>query len=336
MSPATVFGTLPDGREVRAHELVAGRLRVQVLELGAIVNRVEVDGQDVAIGFDTLEQQQMAKAYFGAVVGRYANRLAKARYAVDGREFRVTANEGANALHGGVEGFDARLWTVVANDDASITLELVSPDGDQGFGGELTARATYTVADDALRLELSATTDAPTVCALTSHLYLNLAGSGSIDDNILQVNASGYVPIDAESIPLGTIADVAGTPFDLRQPTRVGDAVRTDNPQVSLAKGIDHSFDIDGEGFRRAARVECPTSGRVVEVWSDQPALQVYTGNFLDGLWTARGGRRLRQGDALALEPHVHPDTPNQPWEGDAVLRPGEIWNSTIEWRFAG
>ena len=333
------FGTLPGGRAVTRYVLQRdGGPRVELLDLGATVNSLRLVGDDpsteVAIGFTDLSQRTpAAAAHFGAVVGRYANRLAEGRFAIDGDTFQVTQNEGTTALHGGVDGFDARLWTVVESGDEAITLELVSPDGDQGFPGELTARATYRLLPDGLRLELTATTTAPTVCALTNHLYLNLDRSAGIDGYQLQVEADRYVPIDAHSIPLGRLDDVTGTPFDLRQPTRIAEAVRTDDEQVGLAKGIDHSFDVNCSGLRRMARVACPSNGRVLEVHSDQPALQVYTGNFLDGTWTERDGRRLRQGDALALEPHVHPDSPNQPWPGDAVLRPGETFASAIEWR---
>ena len=336
------FGTLSGGQEVTEYLLGSddGR-QLRLLDLGAGVQGYRLVGSDpateVMVGFDTFErQQQAASAYFGAVVGRYANRLAGGRFSIDGTTYQVTQNEGSNALHGGVEGFDARVWTVTEETDTSISFQLVSPDGDQGFPGELTATATYTLLDDGFALDLSATTDKPTVCCLTSHAYINLAGGDTAMDHMLQVEAGGYVPIDAQSIPLGRIDHVDGTPFDLRSPVRVGDAVRTDDEQIALAKGIDHSFDVDGSGLRRVARVSDPKTGRVLELVSDAPALQVYTGNFLDGAWIASSGKRLRQGDALALEPHNHPDTPNQPWDGDAVLRPGERFSSRIEYHITG
>ena len=341
MTESSVYGTLPEG-EVREYVLTRpGAPRVTVLDLGATINSIRLDaddpGTEVCIGFTDLDQRLPAvSGYFGAVVGRYANRIGGARFELDGHTYDLSANENGNTLHGGVDGFDKRIWTVVEASSESISLELVSPDGDQGFPGELTARATYRLLDDGLALDLSATTDATTVCLLTSHLYLNLAGAGTAENHLLSVEADKYVPIDPESIPLGTLADVSGTPFDLRRPTRVGDPVRADDEQVGRAKGIDHSFQVRGEGLRRFARVEEPASDRALELSSDQPGVQVYTGNFLDGSWVTSAGVRLRQGDAVALEPQQHPDAPNQHWSTRAVLRPGEEWTSRIEWRFSG
>ncbi len=335
----TTYGTLPAG-EVHEYVLTRpGAPRVGVLDLGATVNSIRLDADDpaseVVVGFPDLDARLPAvSAYFGAVVGRYANRIADARFELDGVTYDLSANEAGNTLHGGVEGFDSRIWTPVEASSDAITFELVSPDGDQGFPGRLTARATYTLLDDGLALDLSASTDAPTVCLLTSHLYVNLAGSGTAENHLLSVEADQYVPIDARSIPLGELADVAGTPFDLRSPAPIGVRVRADDAQIGLVQGIDHSFQVRGEGLRRMARVEDPATGRVLELFSDQPGVQVYTGNFLDGSWVGASGARLRQGDALALEPQQHPDAPNQHWSSDAVLRPGEQWTSRIEWRF--
>ncbi len=335
------YGDLPDGRSVTEYVLThAAGPRLTVLDLGATVNSLLLAAQDpaseVVVGFTDLErQQEAAGAYFGAVVGRYANRIAHGRFTLDGTEHQLSTNEGDTTLHGGVDGFSARSWKFKDHDDDSITLGLTSPDGDQGFPGELVATARYQVLADGFRLELAAVSTAPTVAALTSHLYLNLAGGGTVEDHLLQVEADHYVPIDERSIPLGRLAEVDGTPFDLRSPTRIGDAVRREGEQIALAKGIDHSFDIRGEGMRTVARVQCPGTGRRLELLSDQPALQVYTGNFLDGEWISANGQRLRQSDALALEPHLHPDSPNQDWDDDAVLRPGEQWTSQIEWHFS-
>ena len=338
---STVYGVLPEG-EVHEYVLTRpGAPRVALLDLGAAINGIRVDaddsGSDVCIGFTDLDQRLPAMSgYFGAVVGRYANRIADGRFELDGHTYQLSTNENGNTLHGGVDGFDKRIWSVVESSAESITFELVSPDGDQGFPGTLTARATYTLLDDGLALDLSATTDAPTVCLLTNHLYLNLAGGGTAENHLLSVEAAQYVPIDPESIPLGNLADVAGTPFDLREPTRVGDPVRSDDEQIGRAKGIDQSFQVRGEGVRPFARVEDPASGRVLELSSDQPGVQVYTGNMLTGVWVTAAGLRLRQGDAIALEPQQHPDAPNQHWSTRCVLRPGEEWTSRIEWRFSG
>ena len=199
----------------------------------------------------------------------------------------------------------------------------------------VTARAAYEVVADGFVLELSATTDAPTPLGLTSHLYLNLAGAGTINEHLLQIPASGYVPIDAASIPVSGPVPVQGTPFDFREPAVIGDRVRVPHEQIGLAKGIDHSFDVDGSGLREVAVVSEPSSGRSLRMVSDAPALQFYSGNFLDGA-VVSAGRRLRQGDAMALEPHDHPDSPNQDWAAEVVLRPGETWTRRIEWHFSG
>lgn len=341
MSTRTTLGHLPDGRPLT--QLVLGRTdgpQLRLLDQGASVHGFRLRGDDpsseVVVGFADLEHQQQAiGAHFGAVVGRCANRIAGGSFELDEVRHQVTQNEGSTALHGGVDGFTFRTWRVVEDCDESITFELVSPDGDQGFPGELTARATYRLLDDGFRLELSATTDAPTVCCLTSHAYLNLAGGGTAEDHVLTVEADQFVPIDSASIPLGHLEPVDDSPFDLRTPTRIADAVRVEHPQIAVAKGIDHSFEVRGEGMRRHARLECPASGVTLELFSDQPALQVYTGNFLDGAWVPTSGQRLRQGDALALEPHQHPDSPNQDWGHSVVLRPGQTWFRTIEWRFS-
>lgn len=338
----TTFGTLPDGREVREFVLQrANGPRLAVLDLGATVNSFRLDGDDpsteLVVNFPTLDAQQAARtAYFGAVIGRYANRIAQGRFTLDGVEHQITQNEGTTALHGGVDGFDARTWDVAEQSDERITFELTSPDGDQGFPGEVVCRATYTLTADGFALDLSARTDAPTVCALTSHLYLNLAGAGSILDHELTVDADGYLPIDAESIPLGRVEDVSETPFDLRGPVRIGDRVTADHPQIAVARGIDHSFDLRPSQLdvHRAVRLACPANGRVLEVWTDQPAVQVYTGNFLDGSWTSSAGP-LEQYAAIAIEPQQHPDSPNQDWGRSAVLRPGEDYRWHTEWRFS-
>ncbi len=339
------FGELPDGRPVTAYPLVGDDgTQLTVLDLGATVQRLRAfadgpggaGGVDVVLGFPDLAGYLADPApYFGAVVGRYANRLAGSSFVLDGQTHHVTSNEGATCLHGGPGGFHRQLWEVTAYADAAITLELVSPDGDQGFPGRLVATATYTVGPGLVTIDLAATTDAPTVVNLTNHAYFNLAGEGigSVDGHLLTVDADAYLPIDDESIPVGHAADVQGTPFDLTLPVLVGDRARDPHEQIGAVGGIDHAFQLRGEGLRRAARLEDPASGRVLEVHTDQPALQVYTGNSLDGSIVGRGGSRYRQGDGIALETQRHPDAPNQPWLPSAVLRPGETYRSVTQWR---
>ena len=215
-----------------------------------------------------------------------------------------------------------------------MSLELVSPDGDQGFPGELTARATYEVAPGQVTLTLTASTDAATVVSLTNHAYFNLAGTEghAVDDHLLSVAADAFLPVDEESIPLGHAEPVAGTPFDLTSPRRLGDVVRDPHPQVRRARGLDHAYWLNGEGLRCVARLEHPGSGRILEVHTDQPSLQVYTGNLLDGRLRGRGGRLLRQGDGLALETQQFPDAPNQGWLPSPVLRPGAEYRAVTRW----
>ncbi len=348
MTDARPFGTLPDGRTVTAYRLgEPDGLSVTILDRGATIQRLDVPGIDgpggepvnLALGFDTLEGYLGSDAYFGAVVGRYANRLAGSQFQLDGTTYHLAANNGANCLHGGVDGFDARIWDVVGAPTANrLTLRLVSPDGDQGFPGRLEVLATYHVGEGALTLDLQALTDAPTVVNLTNHVYLDLGGEGSggIDDHLLAVDADAYLPVDAAGIPTapdGALERVAGTPFDLRDAALGGERIRSGHEQIGAVRGIDHSFHLNGTGFRRAASVRDLDSGRGLEVWTDQVAVQVYTGNFLDGSPVGTSGRRYRQGAGLALETQHHPDAPNRSALPSPVLRPGHRYAARTQWR---
>lgn len=344
MRPTTTsFGRLADGSEVTAHTMSASSagLRLTVLDLGATVARLQVPGRDggltdVALGLATAADYASGEnPYLGATVGRYANRIGGARFTLDGVRHVLAANEGTTCLHGGPRGFHAHRWAVVGDDDGSLELELVSPDGDQGFPGTLTARVRYTVTDDAVTIEHRAETDAPTVVSLTNHTYFNLAGGGTVDDHRLTVAADAFLPVDAESIPLGRPEPVQDGPFDFRAPATIVDRVRAQHPQVHLASGIDHAFVVRGDGHRVAARLEHPTSGRSLEVSTTQPSVQVYTGNKLDGSLLDRDGRRLEKRAGVALECQGYPDAPNQPGFPSAVLRPGELYRETTVWRFS-
>ncbi|WP_270887940.1 aldose epimerase family protein [Pedococcus sp. 5OH_020] len=347
MNEPTPFGELPDGRPVTAYTLGGeGAPELRVLDVGATVQSLRphdprgggVDGYGPNLVLGHREASAYVArppAYHGAVVGRYANRIAQGRFSLDGVTHRLEPNEGATCLHGGPGGFHARLWTVKDLQPASITFQLVSQDGDQGFPGELTAWATYRVEPDTVVVELSASTTKPTVVNLTNHSYFNLSGegSGSVDGHVLTVDADRYLPVDSTSIPIGAPAEVAGTPFDLTRGARIGEVVRAPHRDIGIVGGLDHSFDLRGEGLRRAARIEDPASGRSLEVHTDQPALQVYSGNFLDGVTVGSGGKRYRQGDGVALETQRHPDAPNQDWLPSPVLRPGETYRSLTLWR---
>lgn len=341
MPTPTTIATLPDGREVREITLSRNGAQLRVLDLGATVTSYRSDAGDPAsemiIGFDDFEQQQLAsKAYFGAALGRYPNRIANGRFTLDGREVQLSTNEGSTHLHGGVDGFAHRTWQVDQLSDEQVIFALTSPDGDQGFPGQVQASVTYTMLEDGFSIDFDAVSDTTTVLGMTTHIYVNLnpGASGSIDDHELQVFGDTYCPVDELSIPVGVMAPVEGTPFDFRTPARLGDRVRVDDEQIGLAGGIDHAFGVSGEGLRPQVVVRDPRSGRRLEMVSNQPAIQVYTGNKLDGTWVSRGGR-LRQGDGLALEPGLVPDAPNQSWAPTAIVQAGEHFTNRIEYHLS-
>lgn len=345
------FGTLGDGRSVEKITLTnANGLSATVMTLGATLQALHVpdrDGKldDVVLGHDTPGEYVAHRNFFGATVGRYANRIAQGRFALDGREYRLGANDGPHHLHGGDGGFDQQLWTVRAvseGDEAQAEFELLSPDGDGGYPGALHVTAAYTLEeDDQLRIEYRATTDAPTIVNVTSHALFNLAGEGAHSDVLgqrLTLHASRYTPVDATLIPTGAFAPVAGTPFDFREPRAIGSAIRDGHdPQVRVGRGYDHNFVIDGTPgtLRPAAVLEDPASGRVMDMFVTAPGLQVYSGNFLDGTVAGKRGRLYRQSDGLALEPQAFPDAPNQPDFPSARLDPGTEYVSTMLLRFS-
>ncbi len=288
------------------------------------------------LGHPDVAERLASSDYIGGTIGRYANRIAGGRFVLDDREVTVGAHDRGNSLHGGPDGFDVRLWDVVSHGPDEVVLSLTSPDGDQGFPGTVEVTTTYRVEGDTVSVEMTATTDATTVVNLTNHAYLNLdgEGAGTIDEHLLLVEADLYTPVDATGIPLGEHAAVEGTPFDLREASVLGPAIRAEHPQVVDAQGIDHNYVVRGEGLRRAAVLTSPRTGTSVELWSDQPGVQVYTGNFLDGSRRSTSGGRYRQGDGIALEPQLFPDSPHHPEWPSAVLEPGETYRARIEWRF--
>jgi aldose 1-epimerase len=336
-------GNLPDGRGVQW--IVLGRAPgpvLTLLDLGATVRGLEITGGDgvrraVVLGQATPAEYLESTDYLGGTIGRYANRIRAGRFSLDGHEVRVGTHDRGNHLHGGPDGFDRRVWHLEEHDDVHARLSLESPDGDQGFPGALVAGVTFTVLDDGVRVELTATTDAPTVVNLTSHAYFNLdgPGAGTVDDHLLRVRAEEYTPVDRTGIPLGGHAPVADTAFDFREPRPIGPAIRSGEEQVRLARGIDHNYVLSGDGLRPVATLASPRTATALELLTDQPGLQVYTGNFLDGSRPSAAGGTYRQGDGIALEPQLFPDTPNRPEFGSAVLRPGETYASTLEWRFS-
>jgi aldose 1-epimerase len=311
-------------------------LSAEVVALGARLARLRVPDAagvpgDVVLG---LSDYRADRAYLGATVGRYANRLAGGAFVLDGRRYTVPRNEGTVALHGGTDGFDRQEFTTSAGDHA-VTFRRTSQDGENGFPGNLEVAVTYTVRDRELEIEHTAVTDAPTVVNLANHAYLNLAGAGSVEGHRIRIAAAAYLPVDAALIPTGECAPVAGTPFDLRTPTPIGRHLRADHPQLHRTRGYDHCYVLDGgPGLREAAYVEEPVSGRTLTLLTDQPGLQFYSGNSLDGSFALHDGTAVRQGDAFCLEAQAFPDAPNQPSFPSAVLRPGETYRSRTVFRF--
>ena len=339
------FGRTTDGQAVDRHVLVRGSLRVTVIAFGAVVTAIEVPDRagrsaNVVLGLDTLAGYETVSPSFGAIVGRYANRIAGGRFSLDGHPYRLSVNEGPNTLHGGPENFGRRLWRVESSDATRLVLSRRSPDGEAGFPGTLDVRVIYSLpADGVLRIDYAAVTDRPTVLNLTNHSYFNLAGegAGSVLGHVVQVEADAFAPTDATQIPTGALRPVAGTPFDFRTPRPLEARIRDGDPQLASAKGYDHTFVIRGPAgtLRPAATCRDPGSGRRLAVWTTQPALQLYSGNNLDGTLTGPSGRLYRSGDGVCFETQGFPDAPNQPDFPSAVLRPGETFTAATEFRFS-
>jgi aldose 1-epimerase len=343
------FGALPGGAEARLFTLDNGRgMRATVTDYGGIVTSLIVPdraghGADVVLGYDSLEAYLRASPYFGAIVGRYANRIAHARFTLDGTTYTLAANDHGNSLHGGLVGFDKRLWQAEPFHDsaqAGVRLHLVSADGDEGYPGRLDVVVTYAVTDsNELRLTYLATTDKPTVLNLSHHGYWNLAGhaSGDILGAELMLAADSFTPVDSLLIPTGAVRSVAGTPLDFRTPTAIGARIGQDDEQLRFGKGYDHNWVVDGAAgtLRLAARVRDPGSGRVMEVLTTEPGIQFYSGNFLDGTNIGKGGTAYRHRAGFCLETQHYPDSPNHPSFPPTVLRPGQEYRSTTVYRFS-
>nr|WP_097065043.1 aldose epimerase family protein [Sphingomonas guangdongensis] len=347
------FGRLPDGREVPAVTLTnRNGVSAKVIAYGAALQSMLVPDRagrvaDVTIGYADIDGYLRKPQFFGATVGRFANRIARGRFTLDGRQYQVPVNDGVNSLHGGTAGFDKVLWEVVrvtSGPSASVTLRYVSPDGDQGYPGTLTAEATYSLDEaNALTIEYRATTDKPTIANITNHAFWNLAGEGSPGGamrHLLTIPADTYLPTDAGAIPTGERASVRGTNFDFRQPRAIGDRVRdASDRQLVYGRGYDHNWIVGTAvtpDLHLTARVTEPVSGRGFELWSNQPGLQFYSGNFFDGTTINKADRILRMGDAIVLEPQIFPDTPNQRGFPTARLNPGETFRNTMVYRFTG
>ncbi|MDT8896515.1 aldose epimerase family protein [Halomonas sp. I1] len=357
-----VFGMLSDGREVALYTLTNARgARLSVTPYGGIIVALEVPDaegkfEDVVLGFDRLEDYlsstyRQANPYFGVLIGRYGNRIAGGEFALDGEVHTLPTNDGDNHLHGGDQGFDRRLWKAETVEDkrgVGLILTLTSPDGDQGYPGELQARVRYTLSDDnAVIVDYQATSDATTPVNLTQHSYFNLDGvtgeraaGDDILDHRLTINAAAFTPVDEGLIPTGELRSVAQTPFDFREPTAIGERIEADNTQLARGQGYDHNFVLDREGLGEddlvtAARLEAGHSGRVMEVLTTEPGLQFYSGNFLDGTLTGKSGATYGHRFGLALETQHFPDSPNQADFPSTLLRPGETYQSQTRYVFS-
>ncbi|MFI0810231.1 aldose epimerase family protein [Streptomyces echinatus] len=338
-----LFGTLADGTRVHRWSLENGGTRLKVLSYGGIVQSLEIPDRhgryaNVSLGYDDLAAYVTGTTFFGATIGRYGNRIAKGRFTLDGRTYQLSVNDGENSLHGGAKGFNTKVWDVepfTAGTDVGLHLYDTSADGEMGYPGTLRTRVTFTLNRHGdWRIDYAATTDRPTVVNLTNHTYYNLAGegSGSICGHELWLAASRYTPTDAGLIPTGELAKVTGTPFDFTRPKPVGRDLRTGHGQLVTAKGYDHNFVLDKGVTARPEHVVTlrdPESGRTLRILTDQPGVQFYSGNFLDGTLVGTSGRTYRQGDGLCLETQHFPDSPNQPSFPSTVLRPGQTYRST-------
>ncbi|NQE61256.1 aldose epimerase family protein [Caulobacter sp. RHG1] len=347
------FGKLPSGEAVEAFTLTNGKgVSATVITYGATLQALVAPGRDgksadIALGFADAETYAKTASYFGATVGRVANRIGKGRFTLDGKTYQLALNNnGVAALHGGAKGFDKVVWKVLDTKSgpvASVTLGYVSPDGDEGYPGTLTTTATYALDEqNQLTVTYGATTDKPTIVNISNHALFNMAGEGAAEGamgNVLTIPADGYSPVDAELIPTGETTPVAGTAFDFRKPTMVGTRIRDGrDPQMVIGRGYDHNYALNGKSggaIRLAARLSDPKSGRVLEILSAEPGLQFYAGNFIDGTWTGKSGKIYRQGDGIALEPQHFPDTPNKPQFAPVRLDPGQTYRNVMVFRLS-
>jgi aldose 1-epimerase len=341
------FGADAEGKSVETFTLRnAAGIEMRVISLGGIITHLSTPDRtgataDIVLGFDTIDGYLKDSPYFGAIIGRYGNRIGKAAFTIDGTAYPLAANNGVNHLHGGVKGFDKYVWHAepsVSADGQRVVFTRTSPDGEEGYPGNLTTKITYTLNDrNELVIEYEATTDKPTHVNLTHHSYFNLAGhnSGDILGHELMIDADRYTPVDDTLIPTGELATVEGTPFDFRQSTPIGARInQAGDAQLTFGKGYDHNWVVNGSGFRRVARAYDPKSGRTLEVATTEPGLQFYSGNFLDGTLTGKGGTVYAHRSGFCLETQHFPDTPNKPDFPTTLLKPGETYRTRTVYTF--
>ena len=349
--PSQSFGKDKDGKTVRIYTLTNPQgLEARITAYGATLVSLKVPGgngalEDVVLGFDSLAgyTQTPAPPYFGATIGRYANRIGGAKFTLDGKSYTLAKNDGANSLHGGLRGFDKVLWTaepLVTSDGQALHLSYLSKDGEEGYPGNVSVTVTYTLTpSNELRIHYTASTDRDTIVNLTNHSYFNLSGPGSGDilDHLLTINADRFTPVDAGLIPTGELRNVAGTPFDFREPHRIGERINSDDEQIKLGRGYDHNWILNraSTGLEPAARVVDRKSGRVLEVLTTETGIQFYTGNFLDGTFKGKGGVAYQRRGAFCLETQHYPDSPNHSDFPSTVLKPGQTLDSITVFRFS-
>jgi aldose 1-epimerase len=346
-----IYGTLSDGQTVEEYTLTnVNEMEMKIITYGGIITSICVPDRNgsmknVALGFDNLAKYETQNPFFGAIAGRYANRIAGGKFTLNDTEYSLYINDDPNSLHGGAKGFDKRVWSareITQEGQSGLVLSYLSVDGEEGYPGNLNVTVIYLLTDEnEIRIDYTATADAPTVVNLTNHSYFNLMGEGegAIYDHILMLNSDHFTPTDATLIPTGEIVPVEGTPFDFRIPKTIGPGGRSSHEQILVAKGYDHNFVLnranltDGE-LGLAARVYEPMFGRMMEVWTTEPGIQFYAGNFIDSTLVGTSGRLYRQSDGLALETQHFPDSPNQPQFPSTVLNPHETYRSTTVYKF--
>ena len=344
------FGATPAGQEVTLYTLAnANGMVARIIDFGGIIVSLTAPDrnsklEDVVLGFDDLAGYVGVHPYFGAIVGRYGNRIAKGKFSLDGKDYTLAVNNDANALHGGLEGFDKKVWDAETFEEpqgVGLKLTYVSADGEEGYPGTLTTTVTYTLTNaNELKIHYLATTDAPTVLNLTNHSYFNLdgAGNGNILDHRIMINASAFTPVDETLIPTGELQPVAGTPFDFTTAKPIGQDIAVEDQQLTYGGGYDHNFVLDKpqpDVLSLAAEVYAPDSGRVMQVFTTEPGVQFYVGNFLDGSNVGKGGIAYQYRYGFCLETQHFPDSPNQPNFPSVVLRPGESYTSTTVYQFS-
>ena len=340
------FGTMPDGREVQRFILTnKNGVEIHVINYGGIISHLMAPDrngklEDIVLGYDSLNGYLEASPFFGALIGRYGNRIAEGKFTLEGKTYTLVQNNNGQHLHGGTKGFDKVFWDIAelkSDSGMAIRLSYLSKDMEEGYPGNLNVTVDYTLTDDnELKIDYSATTDKATVVNLTQHTYFNLSGNATRDitDHILTLNADEYIPVTKVLIPQGKPAPVANTPFDFNTPTRIGQRINDAHEQLKLAGGYDHCWVLSGEGMKTAGTLYDSTTGRTVEVRTTEPGIQFYSGNFLDGTITGKGGTVYKHRYGLCLETEHFPDSPNQPQFPSVVLRPGETYKTQTIYKF--